>query len=479
MRRNRYVLIAAWLVLSGCSTFQATPDLGDLYNELAQQEDPYRNPVIVIPGVLGSRLVDDKTHEVAWGAFGLGQADPNAPEGARLIALPMQEGTPLHALRDGVQVDGALDRVVVNFLGFPVQLNAYYNILRTLGVGGYRDQQLGEAGVIDYGDNHYTCFQFAYDWRRDIVESAKSLDRFIKAKQVEVQEEIARRFGVKRSNVKFDVVAHSMGSLVARYYLRYGAADLPEDGSLPKLTWEGARYIDHLVMIGPPNAGSVETIHTLVDGLRPALLFAKYPSAVLGTMPSVYQLLPRSHNHPLKNEKGQAIEDIFDPDVWQRNQWGLADPAQAEILAQLMPDIPDPQKRRSIALDHQRKALKRAKQLTQALDVVAEPPEGVRLVLVAGDAVETMRVLQIDGEGKLQVVEMGPGDGAVLRSSALMDTRGERSLGTRLMSPIAWDYVLFLFSDHLGITEDPAFIDNILYFLLESPRAIQAKGVPG
>jgi hypothetical protein len=57
-----------------------------------------------------------------------------------------------------------------------------------------------------------------------------------------------------------------------------------------------------------------------------------------------------------------------------------------------------------------------------------------------------------------------------LRSSALMDERVASDLKTRLVSPIQWDQVLFVFSDHLGITKDPAFADNLLYFLLESPR---------
>ena len=30
----------------------------------------------------------------------------------------------------------------------------------------------------------FTCFQFAYDWRRDIVESARKLDGFIKEKKL-------------------------------------------------------------------------------------------------------------------------------------------------------------------------------------------------------------------------------------------------------------------------------------------------------
>ncbi|MFQ5991553.1 MAG: esterase/lipase family protein [Nitrospiraceae bacterium] len=480
MLLTRLCPVVLWGLLTSCGTFQPAPDLGGLYNELAQQEDPQRNPVIVIPGVLGSRLVDETTGAVAWGAFGFGQVNPNSVQGARLVALPMASGRSLRELRDGVRPDGALDRVIVNFVGVPVQLNAYYNILRALGVGGYRDQQLAEAGAIDYGEEHFTCFQFAYDWRRDIVESAQALDRFILAKKAEVKREIERRYGVKRDDLKFDLVAHSMGGLVARYYLRYGSADLPDDGSLPELTWEGARHVEHLIMVGTPNAGSVDTIESLVRGMRPAFLFPKYSAAVQGTMPSVYQLLPRSRHRPLLDSKGKPVDDLLDPGLWERNQWGLVDPGQAEVLEILLPEISDPEERRQVALDHQRKALARARRFTQALDVAATPPPWVRLYLVAGDAVATKKTLQFDGEGALRVVETGPGDGTVLRSSALMDERAARKGDQRLESPIAWSQVLFLFSDHLEITEDPAFIDNVLYFLLESPRAGDSgKATPG
>jgi hypothetical protein len=39
----------------------------------------------------------------------------------------------------------------------------------------------------------------------------------------------------------------------------------------------------------------------------------------------------------------------------------------------------------------------------------------------------------------------------------------------RLVSPIDWSRVLFLFTRHLQLTRDPAFSDNMLYFLLEAP----------
>ncbi|KKL04738.1 hypothetical protein LCGC14_2613050, partial [marine sediment metagenome] len=54
--------------------------------------------------------------------------------------------------------------------------------------------------------------------------------------------------------------------------------------------------------------------------------------------------------------------------------------------------------------------------------------------------------------------------------SALGDERLKGSLSKRLISPIQWSQVLFLFSDHLDLTKHPAFTDNLLYFLLESQK---------
>ena len=148
----------------------------------------------------------------------------------------------------------------------------------------------------------------------------------------------------------------------------------------------------------------------------------------------------------------------------------MADPKQDPFLKLLLPDIQSPEERRRIALDHQRKALKRAKQFTAAIDIPAKLPASLHFFLVAGDSEDTDETARFSSDGNLSIVEKGPGDGTVLRSSALMDERVASDLKTRLVSPIQWDQVLFVFSDHLGITKDPAFADNLLYFLLESPR---------
>lgn len=474
-RRHLPLTLCALVVASsiaGCARFTKGPRLAAIYNRTAQYHDAFRNPIIVIPGVLGSRLRDAEGGGPVWGAFDSGFVDPNSAAGARRVALPMREGVPLRDLHDDVVPDGVLDRIRLRLFGLPVQLGAYVDILTTLGVGGYRDQSVGLLGAIDYGADHFTCFQFPYDWRRDNVESAARLHDFIVEKAAYVRAENFKRYGVDRE-VKFDIVAHSMGGLIARYYRLYGAADLPADGSTPPITFAGLRWVDRIILVGTPNGGSVDALVDMVKGSRAGPFLPWYPPAVVGTFPSVYQLLPRSRHGALVAAAvpGAPAVDVLDPALWERMGWGLAAPAQARVLEWLLPDMADAAARRQVALDHQRKALARARQFAAALDQVEPPHAGGDLFLVAGDAAPTRAVAALAAPGEEpSIVEWGPGDGTVLRSSALLDERVGGTWRPTLDTPIAWRGVTFLFSDHLGMTRDPGFADNVLFLLLEGRR---------
>jgi hypothetical protein len=473
------LFVALPLLWSACNGSKTRPDLKHIYEPLARQHHADQNPIVVIPGIMGSRLVQEKTGTVVWGAFGGGAADPLTPAGARLVALPMRVGLPLSALRDEVQPAGVLDQVKVTVAGLPFYLDAYRNILAMLGVGGYRDQSLGLSGAVDYGEKHYTCFQFDYDWRRDIAENARRLDNFLREKRAYVHAERQKRRNPEQriqhreEEIRFDVVAHSLGGLVLRYFLRFGMADPPALGSAFEVPWLGAPIVERAILVGAPNAGSMHALDRLVHGARFSSLISAYPAALVGTFPVMYQLLPRGQHGVLVEEAdpNRQLTDLLDPALWTRLGWGLASKDAAELIEHLLPDVAEPAERRRIALDHLHKSLARAKRIQQALDAPAAPPEFTKLYLFAGDAESTpARAKWHAKAGRLEMIHWAPGDGTVTRASALLDERSQAERNQPLVTPIAWRQVIFLFTDHLGMTRDPIFDDNVLYLLLEAPR---------
>jgi len=439
-----------------------------LYNEAAQHHGPDRNPIIAIPGLMGSRLLDATSGVSAWGAFEPGAANPTDPNGARTIALPIRDED-LANLRDEVEPAGVLENVRIKLVGVSLEIQAYAGILATLGVGGYRDEALGLAGEIDYGERHFTCFQFAYDWRRDNVESARQLRDFILEKREYVRAEYRERFGIDNPNVRFDIATHSMGGLVTRYFLMYGGQDLPDDGSLPELTWEGAEMVERVILVGTPNAGSAKAFRDLVQGTQLAPLLPHYSPALIGTFPSLYQLLPRPRHRPVVwDGDGDRPVDILDPEVWKRMGWGLASSEEAGMLETLMPEVESAEDRREIALRVQRRMLARAESFMRAVDRPARLPSHVRLYLVAGDAEQTIERISISSDdGRIEGSTRSPGDGTVLRSSVLLDERVGNEWAPRLTTPLDFHSVLFLPSDHLGLTRNEVFRDNVLFWLLE------------
>lgn len=465
------LVLASVAALSACRG-PREPDVAAIYKLAADEAIDTRRPVVLIPGILGSKLVDADGSKV-WGAFTRGAVDADYAEGARTVALPMREGEPLASLTDTVRADSVLDVLVADIGPFSgLNFAAYLGVLDVLNIGGFRDQTLGESGAMDYnigkeeGDPaHYTCFQYPYDWRRDLPESAATLGAFLAG----VQDGVRRERGLADdAPVKVDVVAHSMGGLVLRYYLRYGTQALPEDGSLPELTWEGAKIVGNAIFVGTPNGGSVQSLEQLIDGLNLNPLFPNYRASILGTMPSIYQILPRPRHGRVIDEDGNSV-DFLDPAVWEANGWGLAAPGGDKALKWLLHDIPEEDHPR-VAREHLAKCLARAKQVQRALDLPASPPEGTRLFLFAGDAEKTKDILLVKANGKLDCVSYEAGDDTVTRESALMDERKGRPFTPRLDSPIDWHRVQFIFETHVGLTSSRAFADNLLHILLEEPR---------
>lgn len=484
MSKSRYIrifcfifLIPTVLLASCATTNDEATNLKRIYDKSAQYHLPDRNPVIVIPGILGSRLVDEDSGVTVWGAFRKDYANPNSAEGARLIALPLSaemEHENNHHIETSVRSDGVLESLQLDLAGIPITIQAYAGILSTLGAGGYRDESLG-LNAIDYGTDHFTCFQFDYDWRQDIPSNAAHLKAFIDEKRKDVQEKYKEYYGIENAEVKFDIVAHSMGAILSRYFARYGATDVDAipTGAVP---WSGADDLERLILVAPPNAGSLEAMDQLVNGFntgRPVLPF--YHPALIGSFASVYQLLPRARHGALiwDSDTNAPVNDILDPDLWQELKWGLSseDEKTDEVLEQLLPNVSSVAARRDIARQYQRAALERAKLFQTAMDAPAETPDGFEMFLVAGDNRETPEVASVDTvSGEFSIMSYGLGDETVTRSSALLDERLGQAWEPRLVSPINWSSTMFIPRKHRTITGGTIFKDNVLYWLLEEPR---------
>ena len=471
--------LPALMAVSGCITLSATgsytsnakfekAETGELQKRSYSYEGIYRNPVIVIHGFLGSKLKDKKTGQNVWGKFTSEDVDL-PPEKMRAISIPMKLGVPLIELKDNTVPDGLLDVVEITLMGMNFKINAYKNLLDILHEGGYQC----EGRPLDQGKSYYTLFPFSYDWRRDLQENAARLQKFILEKRKYLQEQYKALYGIDNYNVKFDVIGHSMGGLVARYFLRFGDAQLPKLNEPVKITWKGAKYVDRMIILGTPNAGYLDTLLETVNG--PALPI--FPNTLLSTWMTYYQMLPEPSTRPvvLENDKTKAV-DIYDINTWIKYKWGLAADDQDKTLQILLPDVKTPEQRRTIAIDHLKKCLERAKEFKRAMRKPASHPSNVKMYLILGNAVKTTRRASVnDKTGELKVLPAneggyGPGDGKVLESSAMYDLReGKKIWVPFFYGPINWDVIIQLRAAHMGITTDPAFKDNILFMLNSIP----------
>ena len=439
------------------------------YEHQIRQSRFKQNPIIVIPGILGSNIANPENENTLWGDFGESFASPDADENLRMIALPMKMGKTLDQLQGKSTADGSLKYIKGSVAGIPISINTYASMLSAMGVGEHQGAGATLNKLDDYIDDRRheaNAFEFSYDWRRSIDENAVRLAEYIR--------QVTRFVQLQRGNhgpVKFDIVAHSMGGLIARYYLQYGEQLLPAGDALPIANWSGSAQIERVVLIAPPNGGALPGLDCLLTGIPKNPITPKYDPVVLGTLPAVYQLFPRLRYKMFKrSDADEQHSDFMNPDLWKEMNWGLADKTKDPLLARLLPGVDTPSARRDTALDHLDKCLLSSRKLQVALDTVSARPEHLKMFLFVGDATKTpLLATAKKGDKKLTYIKKGAGDGTVPRSCVLLDERVGGKWSPKVNSPLQWDNVIFLQSNHLGMTKDPLCIKNILYILFERP----------
>ena len=218
------------LALSACGSKPRVPDMNRLYDRIAQSHTGERNPVVVLPGLLGSNLVDRTNGQIVWGAFDGNYANPRKAEGRRAIALPMAEGVPLRELRTRSKRRG---RSRACACGSSACRSAS---TRTCTSSSRSEPSVAISTRISVESTTARTTtpvsSSPTTGAATCPENAVLLHEFWEEQARYVAEEEARR-GFPERDVRFDVVAHSLGGLVLRYYLRHGPVPLADDGSLP------------------------------------------------------------------------------------------------------------------------------------------------------------------------------------------------------------------------------------------------------
>jgi pimeloyl-ACP methyl ester carboxylesterase len=211
--------------------------------------------LVVIPGILGS-VLRQHGREV-WGLSAAAGMHALGSRGSSLRGLALTEDdSDLDAPVDGVETDGILRDLHV----FPYvwKIDGYTSLAKTLSA----------TFSLDPGGNY---FEFAYDWRRDNRAAARRLAR-------ESQDWLRRwRMSSGNDQAKLIIIAHSMGGLVARYFLE---------------VLEGWRYTKALITFGTPYRGSVNALATLVEGVKKGPFGVIDLSLLARSFTSLYQLLP-------------------------------------------------------------------------------------------------------------------------------------------------------------------------------------------
>ena len=130
-----------------------------------------KNPIILIPGLTGSELVNRKTGEKVWFRVRKSKDDD--------LRLPISPN--LAANRDTLVPGDIIRSVKVRLLP---RADIYGGFIEFLEQQGYREAKWDAPPIRGYEN---TVYVFPYDWRRDNVENSRLLVRKIETLKIRLR----------------------------------------------------------------------------------------------------------------------------------------------------------------------------------------------------------------------------------------------------------------------------------------------------
>lgn len=430
------------MLLSACASLPRGPDLAAIYARAA--ENPAQPPVIVIPGLMGSNLVDTRSGEELW------------PGPLRTLAFSdyarLARIGPEWERGDGIEA-----RELIRRIG---GLDIYGELLDILeGAGRF---QPSRPGVPVSGNDRRRYYVLAYDWRQSNIAAVRQLHALI--------DQIRKDYG--DPTLKVDLIAHSNGGLIANYYLRFGPHDVLEQRQ-PTVWDEGHLRVRRLAMLGTPNLGSVTSLQRLKQGFRFGL--RTVPVEVLATFPTVLESLPHPQTRVVFDRDGQAIDlDLFDATIWRDNRWSVFSPEVASRVLEAWGASNHAEVVLATLQDDFARNLRRARRFHEALSLPF-PRGTLRIAAFGGDCEPTRAgaVLEVIGPQALLAFSpreiRQPVDG--IDYAALLEAPGDGLVTRESQDASSFGFVplrqaFFLCENHNLLLANRHFQNNLLNFLL-------------
>jgi len=450
---SRRSFLAASLGLAGCTRFDR-PSLRELYGSAQFRND--QPPLIVIPGAFGSALRDRRDGRELW------------PGPDTRLLFSQYRGLELAIDPRSLEpLPGHIEAYEIFKSG--LGRDFYGQVLQTLQqAGGYRRCRAGEPPLA--GRRNY--YVYLYDFRLDTVAVVRGLHELI--------EQI--RLDHREPGLAVDILAHSNGGLLARYYARYGTEDVLDRATLAP-SYTGAPAIRRLLLVGTPNLGTLQPVLSHTRGEE--IGFAKIPPEVMATCPAPPQLMPHPALDWLLSPDGRPLKrELYDITTWADFQWSIFDP---EIAARTIASHGGGAEGRAyLAMLHEFVALRlrRGRRFAEALSVPGGERD-VRPYVFGGDCAPTLRRLVVeDTKGRYYAREkvedirspvpgvdyaalmFEPGDLVVTRSSLVGRLSNDIAAPREGIESMRISHSLFLCEKHQSLTGNPSFQDNLLNALL-------------
>jgi len=373
MRRTLVVLLCCVLAVSleGELTFTADQSRIDqalayvaqsaptFAAELTVRRQAAQPLFVIVPGILGSRLLNERG-EVFWGEKGL-------LSGFHRNDLELTDRAAKAEFLAHFQLFGSRD---------------VYGRLRD----HLKFHSLGARKVY---------LEFPYDWRQDIRATGSQLHEFLQA----------QRPTIEGRDVVF--IAHSMGGLAVRSWYHEYYAQRPEE--------YGFLRPPRIFFLGTPHYGSASALLQLVGGYGSdsglesiTKYFMKDLNDVSFSFMSVFQLLPFTQfSMTFRSRDGQESTgvDLYSSEIWRECRWGKVlrirqHVDEAEFYDNYLP-----------------KRLLAARSFHEAMLANSEKPIPDSICFFSDGNAQTpaaLRIEQTKNGCEVRVIRRSPGDGRVV-----------------------------------------------------------------